>query len=94
MTTFCKILLVILLTTVTLTSTAPLDFDSNNSIVFYTNSPLIRHLFKRDLTSLAENVLQENPNEFADKDYDMELAEVNVFRPVFRYRASYARRGG
>uniref|UniRef100_A0A1A9ZAS2 Uncharacterized protein n=1 Tax=Glossina pallidipes TaxID=7398 RepID=A0A1A9ZAS2_GLOPL len=28
-----------------------------------------------------------------DVDYDMELAEVNVFRPLFRYRASYARKG-
>lgn len=33
-------------------------------------------------------------NEPVDKDYDMELAEVNVFRPVFRIRSSYLRRGG
>ncbi|KAL9913824.1 uncharacterized protein ACN427_000519 [Glossina fuscipes fuscipes] len=28
-----------------------------------------------------------------DVDYDMELAEVNVFRPLFRYHASYTRKG-
>lgn len=78
-----------------LISSAPLELESNNFVLLHTNSPLIRNLYKRDLSSLADSgVAAENPNEFADKDYDMELAEINVFRPVFRYRASYARRGG
>lgn len=78
--------------TITLIASAPLEPLTNNFVVLQTNSPLIRHLYKRAVDTDANVVL--DANDFADKDYDMELAEVNVFRPVFRYRASYARRGG
>ncbi|XP_053965573.1 uncharacterized protein LOC128867958 [Anastrepha ludens] len=33
-------------------------------------------------------------NEPVDMEFDMELAEVNVFRPLFRYRAEVARNVG
>ena len=76
--------------TITLIASAALEPDTHNFIILPTNSPLIRHLYKR---AAKEDIIQD-ANEYVDKDYDMELAEVNVFRPVFRYRASYARRGG
>ncbi|XP_075167077.1 uncharacterized protein LOC142239194 isoform X2 [Haematobia irritans] len=46
---------------------------------------------RRDLT-LEINAAEAN--EPVDKDYDMELAEVHLFRPVFSIRSSYLRRGG
>ncbi|TMW40159.1 hypothetical protein DOY81_014761 [Sarcophaga bullata] len=83
--------LVLLLTlTIALIASAPLEPPTNNFVVLHTNSPFIRRLYRR---AVNEDIIQD-ANEYADKDYDMELAEVNVFRPVFRYRASYARRGG
>lgn len=76
--------------TITLIASAPLEPAPSTFIVLHTNSPLVRRLYKR---AVNEDIIQD-ANEYVDKDYDMELAEVNVFRPVFRYRASYARRGG
>ncbi|XP_011192681.2 uncharacterized protein LOC105218656 [Zeugodacus cucurbitae] len=41
---------------------------------------------------LRRALTQSQLNEPVDVDYDMELAEVHVFRPLFRYRAEVERR--
>lgn len=87
------VVFVILITAACLGSAAPSGLDPHEVLIWKTNFPPTRHLNKRDLPVIAETDLLKSSSEFADKDFDMELAEVNVFRPVFRYRASYARRG-
>lgn len=42
-------------------------------------------VFKRDLTDAYAN------DAFDENFDDMELAEINVFRPVFRYRLAYSK---
>ncbi|XP_011214853.2 uncharacterized protein LOC105234254 [Bactrocera dorsalis] len=53
-------------------------------------APLPFELNERVRRALSEAQL----NEPVDVDFDMELAEVNLFRPLFRYRAEVARNVG
>uniref|UniRef100_A0A034VHL4 Uncharacterized protein n=1 Tax=Bactrocera dorsalis TaxID=27457 RepID=A0A034VHL4_BACDO len=53
-------------------------------------APLSFELSERARRALSEAQL----NEPVDVDFDMELAEVNLFRPLFRYRAEVARNVG
>ncbi|XP_018796899.1 PREDICTED: uncharacterized protein LOC108973850 [Bactrocera latifrons] len=53
-------------------------------------APAPFELNERGRRALSEAQL----NEPVDVDFDMELAEVNLFRPLFRYRAEVARNVG
>ncbi|XP_050324245.1 uncharacterized protein LOC126755596 [Bactrocera neohumeralis] len=53
-------------------------------------APLPFEMNERVRRALTEAQL----NEPVDMDFDMELAEVNLFRPLFRYRAEVARNVG
>lgn len=57
--------------------------------------PILGEAIPFEINQRARRALTEvQLNEPVDVDFDMELAEVNLFRPLFRYRAEVARNLG
>ncbi|XP_014092901.3 uncharacterized protein [Bactrocera oleae] len=62
---------------------------------FLVLQPILEEPIPYEINERARRALSEAQlNEPVDVDFDMELAEVNVFRPLFRYRAEVARNVG
>ncbi|EDW61508.1 uncharacterized protein [Drosophila virilis] len=61
-------------------------------VVYLNTDQKLEHLYKMERTLVRlRRAVDDLSNEYENAD-DMELAEINVFRPLFRYRGEVARR--
>ncbi|XP_064542768.1 uncharacterized protein LOC135431517 [Drosophila montana] len=69
-----------------------LTADTVTDVAHLNPEQKLEHLYKFERTlNRLRRAVDDLSNEYENAD-DMELAEINVFRPLFRYRGEVARR--
>lgn len=69
-----------------------LSADTVADVAYLNPDQKLEHLYKFERTlNRLRRAVDDLSNEYENAD-DMELAEINVFRPLFRYRGEVARR--